>query len=671
MMAVISNRYIFFCLSGISPSTLACWTWWRNHINSALLLAVPDTKQKIFKPKFPALCNRSCYRDITDEDFWRQFPKNLNCPGKPSINHVELQNLANSLDFGDDSQLLKVINWIKNGVEIGCSGRFRAASAAKNTNGSYAVAPQVTDAVAAWVEEGFAYGPVEEHELPAGAKINSILTRPKPNGSVRIILNLSAPVGCSVNEGIDISQFPATMSSTEAWLQVLNKAGKECWMAKVDWANAYKHLVVAEKDTNLQWFEWAGRYFKELCLIFGGSSSAGIFDATAKVVLELVCRLAKFDKRMVCQHLDDVCVAGPAHSDNVQNFDAAFQRVADRIGVKLAPRDDPDKSFGPSKRGVVFGVLYNTEDWTWAIPEDKWIRLCKLLEATMDSQTISATEAKSLVGKLINIKPLIPTGKFNISEVMLLGASANRQALGSARLAVPAECKRQLAFWRLMLLACPGFVSIPCAVTDARPWAINAYCDAAGGSMDAVGRGTGGVCGAWWYYYPWAKRVCAGGWTVDGMKVGRKLSALELVGPLIFIVAGAALFRGQQLDVWVDNAGSVAIWRKGYSNHCRLSTTIVTAISAVCAAIGCSLNILKITRCSSTGAVLADALSKAQFQKFRDTAVLHDWPLDVSPAVIPGALLAWLDKPVPDPDLGNALLRDLATTESILGYSFP
>ena len=125
------------------------------------------------------------------------------------------------------------------------------------------------------------------------------------------------------------------------------------------------------------------------------------------------------------------------------------------------------------------------------------------------------------------------------------------------------------------------------------------------------------------------------------------------------------------MNVWVDNAGSVAIWKKGYSNNCRLSTTIVTATAAICAAIGCSLNVLKITRCSNVGAVLADALSKAEFQKCRDTAALHDWRLDVAPAVLPRSLLLWLDKPVPDCDLGAKILRDLSMSTAILGYNFP
>ena len=60
------------------------------------------------------------------------------------------------------------------------------------------------------------------------------------------------------------------------------------------------------------------------------------------------------------------------------------------------------------------------------------------------------------------------------------------------------------------------------------------------------------MLGPWWYYIPWAKRVNAGKWEVDGKKVGRKLTALELVGPLVFLVAGRRLVRGKNLKVWID-----------------------------------------------------------------------------------------------------------------------
>jgi hypothetical protein len=175
--------------------------------------------------------------------------------------------------------------------------------------------------VAAWITKGFASGPFTEEEVPAGAKISGIMTRQKPNGSVRIILNLSAPKGMSVNDGINSEEFPAVMSSTGKWLEVLHKAGRGCRMCKNDWADAYKHISTRAEDVDLQWFCWLEKFFVELCLVFGAASSPGIYDLVAKVVLDLVNRTAGMRPEFVCQHLDDVCAAAPKGSSMLARFD--------------------------------------------------------------------------------------------------------------------------------------------------------------------------------------------------------------------------------------------------------------------------------------------------------------------------------------------------------------
>jgi hypothetical protein len=348
----------------------------------------------------------------------------------------------------------------------------------------------VTDAIAEWVMKGYAFGPVEPDRVPSSAKVSGIVVRPKPNGSVRVILNLSAPKGRSVNDGIDKYDFPAKMSSTTAWLRVLHAAGRGCWITKTDWAAAYKHICVREADTDLQWFSWGGKFFKELCLKFGGVSSAGIFDDAAKLVLDLVCRRAGFPRSMVCQHLDDVCAAAAAGSDALHRFDAAFQEVARDVGVELAPRDDPEKSFGPRTKGVVFGVEYDTVQWTWAIPEEKLKRTCSMLQAAIEKQVIGAKDMHSLAGKLIHVKPLVPSGRFNIDKVMKVYAVAART---EEPVRISSVCRRQLRFWLLFLQVCSGRVSIPAPVGTRNSGALDAYTDAAGGTCEAVGRGTGGT----------------------------------------------------------------------------------------------------------------------------------------------------------------------------------
>jgi len=623
---------------------------------------------KQFKPKFPNIGKQKDYRKISEEA-WKNFPVNERCRGKSNINGLMLKGLADSLGSSNEDRLRKVLGWIKNGVEIGCEGPARTSSFSRNTKDSYTVGQQVTDAVACWVRDGYVRGPIREEDVPAEAKINGILTRSKPNGSVRVILNLSAPEGVSVNDGIDINNFPAKMSSTQAWLTVLNKAGRGCWISKTDWSDAYKHVAVAEKDLNLQWFEWGGRYFQELCLIFGCASSAGIYDTVAKTVIDLVCRKAAFRPDMVCQHLDDVVAAAPHGSNALFEFTEAYRYIAEAIGVKLAPTDDPEKAFNPSKQGTVFGVHYDTVEWTWRIPSSKAAAINNSIIQACESGSIAAKAAQSLIGKLVHIKPLIPSGKYNFFHIMRLSCKANEAKESRENIEVPVECRRQLWFWLQMIKVCQEAVSIPKCPEHLPAWTLDAFTDAAGGTLDSCGRGTGGVLGSWWYYFPWPKRIASGGWRIEEIKVGRKLSALELIGPLIVVVAARSALRGGALRIWVDNAGSVAIWKKGYSTTCPLSSCIVTTIAAMAAALDIRVEIEKITRCSNSGAVLADALSKAEFGKFREVAAEASWPLALEPARIHGCLLQWLDKPTVDFDLASKLLAEIAEHEPVIGFS--
>ena len=239
---------------------------------------------KIFKPKndLPVL---DCYKSQPGVEFWQRFPAAKVEKGTSLVSAAALREVCRKWGCSDRRRLERVCGDLEEGADIGCRGICRASSFSKNAGNSYRFGQQVTDEIASWILSGFASGLVEEEDLPAEAKVNSILCREKPNGAVRVILNLSAPAGASVNDGINSEEFPAVMSSTEKWIAVLNRAGRGCRMVKIDWAAAYKHVAVRKQDINLQWFQWLGKFFVEKCLVFGGASSAGIYDRLAKTVL--------------------------------------------------------------------------------------------------------------------------------------------------------------------------------------------------------------------------------------------------------------------------------------------------------------------------------------------------------------------------------------------------
>jgi hypothetical protein len=451
------------------------------------------------------------------------------------------------------------------------------------------------------------------------------------------------------------------MSSTKKWLEVLDKAGRGAEMVKIDWASAYKHVAVRRQDIELQFFHWLGKDFVELCLVFGGRSSAGIYDRLAKLVLKVVILFCNFPAEMVCQYLDDVCAAGPSGCPLLARFEAAYREVANHLGVQLAPTTDPDKAFSAATAGVVLGVHYDTIAWTWSIPQEKLARLLHQIRTAMSADWLCQCDIWSLVGRILHYAPLVPSGKYNISALIKAhGHSTDRYT----QVELAPQFKQQLHFWWVMLKTVDGVSSIP--RPDSFPaWTFEFFTDAAGGSSNSIGLGSGGHGGPFWFYIPWGYRINSGVRSADGKQLSRKLSALELVGPLVCVSAGRRFCKKKSVRVWVDNAGSVGIWRKGYSSTCDLCTTLVCAIARVAAAFGCTLTIDKITRCSNTAASLADDLSKCDFQAFY-TRWPHNSPRDIEPAWIPPSILSWIDRPAMDLSLGDKILSDILRADGYI-----
>ena len=140
---------------------------------------------KVFKPKhgLPALAD---YRGKAPPGYWEKFPKCEKYPGKSWIDPVKLMLLAK--EHGVQGERLdKAMQDLRHGADIGCKGAARGPTRSTNAPSAYEFGPQVSDAIADWVVKGLAYGPVKEEDLPRDVKVNGIMCKEKPNGSVRII----------------------------------------------------------------------------------------------------------------------------------------------------------------------------------------------------------------------------------------------------------------------------------------------------------------------------------------------------------------------------------------------------------------------------------------------------------------------------------------------------
>ena len=630
---------------------------------------LPPLKEFNHKMGLPILAD---YQKPPPASYWNYWPKRTfeqSALAKSWVSSSRLTELSKCYGYTDWARLERVVERLDNGANIGCKGRGRLPTFNKNAKSAYIYGDRVADALAEQIKDGLVVGPLDEEEIPwDDITVSSILVRLKPNGKPRIIVNLSAPETDegpgSVNCGIDVDEFPAKMSSTAKFVESLFRVGRNALISKSDWNAAYKHQFTRVEDLKLQFVKYLGKYFCELALVFGAISSPGIYDDLAKVVLAIALLKSGLSPLLVSQHLDDVVAVGPHNTSAIWDFDRAYREVCEYVGVSLANREDKDKSFAPSQEGLVLGVWYDTKDFTWSIRGDKLSRILADIKEAIDGQ-ISLNQMLSIRGKILHIAMLVPGGKYRLGYI-IMAANCSPATDKSLVLQLSTNCREQLYWWWLMLQVCSGKTPITRPDTPLSPCAIPAYTDAAGGTLQKLGHGVGGILGDdVWFYIPWPRWLNAGKENSDGVRFDRKMSVLEILGPLAVLIAEPDRVRNKHVEVFVDNQGAVSIYAKGYTTSCVYCYTVVLAIHEVAAALNCNLVMTKVTRCSNVEAVIADCLSKADFKRFYELMPNRK----LNPAKIPVALLEWINDPREDTKLGQKILREMAKYTMVLGYN--
>ena len=94
------------------------------------------------------------------------------------------------------------------------------------------------------------------HKSPVG-----IIPKPHQPGKFRLIVDLSAPEGRSVNDGVSTDLCSLSYATVYKAVELVRKNGNSCMMAKIDLLSAYRHVPVHPCDQPLLCIEWLGRCF--------------------------------------------------------------------------------------------------------------------------------------------------------------------------------------------------------------------------------------------------------------------------------------------------------------------------------------------------------------------------------------------------------------------------
>lgn len=145
------------------------------------------------------------------------------------------------------------------------------------------------------------------HTSPIG-----LIPKQHQPGRFRLIVDLSAPEGFSINDGIDPNLCSLSYATVDQAAAIARQHGRGALMSKLDLKSAYRMIPVHSEDQPLLGIEWQGVVYCDQALPFGLRSAPKLFTAVADgLAWALACRGAG----QFLHYLDDFFFCGaPATS---------------------------------------------------------------------------------------------------------------------------------------------------------------------------------------------------------------------------------------------------------------------------------------------------------------------------------------------------------------------
>ena len=216
-------------------------------------------------------------------------------------------------------------------------------------------------------------GPFNQPPFPTyiGSPMGIVIKKCSDSVKYCIIHDMSWPPGDCVNDHINPDLYHFIYASFDQAVSLVKKQGVGGFMAKLDLANALKHILVCPKDWPLLCSSWdtlhpdglvLRQYYVNLFLPFSLYSSPAIFNQYADV-LEFTMWANSISNLL--HYLDDYFMADPAGSGNCQCNINKMVEACKEMGIAV----------NPSKVTVSHYLFFR--HWYWFLqrgsPQRPWV----------------------------------------------------------------------------------------------------------------------------------------------------------------------------------------------------------------------------------------------------------------------------------------------------------
>ena len=332
---------------------------------------------------------------------------------------VFVDRLARCLAEFPDSEVSNfILNGFTQGFDIGFRGVFKNNNTRPRNNLSARRHPgPVGEAVRKEIERGHTAGPFRDPPFPA-THCSPIGSAPKPDGSVRLVLDLSQPRGDSVNEHISREECSCRYSSFDDAVELIRRLGPGAYMGKVDIKHAFRLCPVWPEQWPLLCYRWDGYFFVDTRLPFGSRSSPAIFNLFADILAWIFMNIGLV--AWIIHYLDDYFIAGRDRSSCERDM-WMVRAICKFLGVPLAP----EKIEGPAQVLVFLGIEIDTVAGVARLPAEKLEKAKRLIREWGVRKKAKKRQLLELIGYLSYASKVVKPGRTFVRRLIDLSTTVS------------------------------------------------------------------------------------------------------------------------------------------------------------------------------------------------------------------------------------------------------
>ena len=434
-------------------------------------------------------------------------------------------------------------------------------------------------------------GPCDD--IPFLTHYSPLLSRPKLGDTHRVIVNLSAPYGASVNDAItnevyDGVPFKLKYPTVENIVTAIEQFDSDVLLSKIDVSRAFRNLRTDPGDFDLLGLSWNGKAYLDISIPMGLKSGSALCQRTTDVIRHIMTSqgVATYN------YIEDVICIHKRPNANAE-FELLFS-LFEFLGVPINPK----KVVPPSKTLTCMGIDVNVETKQLTIPHQKIAETLKLCKIYVKAKVISKKQLQSLLGKLLYLHRCVAPARIFVNRLL------NKLRAVTGRVSVDEDMVKDLNWFIQFLTQFNGTVMFH----TSRPHH-EVFVDASLTGM-----------GASWGTNVYA--VTRHLWATIGLNINQ----LEMLNVLIALRLFAKYWQNQCVEFRIDNKAVVYALQKG-----RIKDNYMQTVARSIWLIAASNDInLVYSHIAGTENVKADALSRLFERGFTYQTWFSDckwWPV--------------------------------------------